>query len=199
MELYRELSFGLYCFPMSSKHLESTSLKFILLRCRALQLLPAKIINVCELLCLPFGPQFVEQVFLRQWLREHLPCASGATSQHEQRELPSPLTLQAVSHYPHAVLPSYLAETSILGLFVIMKRGGEKTHQVREWRIQVMAVELTVFMCLPLSAFAWLLNPLYVTTLDYKIWKQCQARKFTGIHTFSWAIAGSWAREIFRI
>lgn len=119
----------LICFPMNSKHLESTSLKFILLRCRALQLLPAKIINVCELLCLTFGPQFVEQVFLRQWLREHLPCASGAASQHEQRELPSPLTLQAVSHYPHTVLPSYLAETSILALFIIMGRGENAPSQ----------------------------------------------------------------------
>lgn len=166
MELYSELSFDLYCFPMNSKRLESTSLKFILLRYRALQLLSAKIINVYELLCLTFRPQFVEQVFLRQWLREHLPCASGTASQHEQQELPSPLTLQAVSHYPRTVLPSYSAETSILGLFIIISRGGEKTHQVREWRMQIMAVELTVFMCSPLSAFAWFLNPLYVTTLD---------------------------------
>ena len=85
-----------------------------LLRCRAVQVLPAKIVNVCELLCLTFRPQFVDQVFLRWWLREYLHCASGIPSQHEQWELPFPLTLQAVLHHPRTVLPSYSAEIVFL-------------------------------------------------------------------------------------
>lgn len=93
------------------------SLWFILVvgrHCQDAELLPAKLINVCELLCLTSRPQFVKRVFLRWWLREYLRCASGFLSQHEQWELPFPLTLQAVLRHLRTILPSSSAEILIL-------------------------------------------------------------------------------------
>lgn len=142
-----------------------------LLRCTQ-EVLSAKIINVSELLCFTFGPQFVVCLHYE-----------GNISTMPYTSLPSMssgsclfllscmlcntlLSLYFLIFSAEFLVSNLSFHSFLLDLFTIWvvdieKRFG-KGWQCTKWGgegwMKVTALKLTVFMCLPQLAFGWLLN-----------------------------------------